>query len=193
MLTQDIDFSCSAAGVCTARAPGVFDKFRALQQLLNNFAGVSLIVDGKIGNDTTTALNNTLGPIRQATVVLSPADIAAQVVELTRELGGFLAQQPAAQAAPVEASGAIQNAIFACKTDPSSPTCTQARNLCKYVKGSEQAQLPGIALLCENTESSTWGWWLAAGVAVAAGVGGVIWYRRRRLGKSQPRALPATT
>lgn len=178
MLTVDVDYKCSPS-LCYGVGHTV-DQFKALQVTINRFAAqlgfAPLTIDGLLGDATltaATAIASSIGIVAPPTTVDA---LAANADTLTIQFSAGLSTDGAADVA-----SSVQLAIEACNGDINSPLCTQAKAMCKYAAGTDQAGLPGIADLCfVATGQRKWAIGFGVGLLAATLIGAAaIVYRRR--------------
>lgn len=204
-LTQGVDFKCNAS-ICFG-VGAVHDQFKALQTAINGFAAIGssftpLVVDGFIGDKTVVAANAAAklagapspGTTREA-VATNALALTAQLQSMLQDLAivGVTSQSDTASTSPPttpakiltteppppEIDAVTQQAVAACRASRTSPTCTRAKQLCRTVRGTAQANVEEIREICDSTRVPIWVWLLAGTGAVAAiGIG--LYARRRR-------------
>ncbi len=174
-LTLGVDFNCNAS-ICYGIGAQNHALFQQLQQVLNQY-GAGLAVDGFIGANTVNAVR-TIANQRGLTIAgTTKESIAASADAIIAQLQHAIV---ATGEMPPEIESAVQQALNACRFDKSSPTCANAKTLCKTVRGTASAKLPGINELCA-TRLPLWARWTVGLTAVAGlAVGGVVAYRHHR-------------
>jgi lysozyme family protein len=204
-LTQGVDFKCNTT-ICFG-VGAVHDQFKALQTAINGFATIGsgftpLVVDGFIGDKTVAAANVAAklagapspGATREA-VATNALALTAQLQSMLQDLAIVGVTQPdaiattspptvpakilATEPPPPEIDAVVQQAVAACRASRTSPTCTRAKQLCRTVRGTTQAQVDEIREICDATRVPIWVWVLAGTGAVAA-IGLGLYARRRR-------------
>lgn len=175
--TLGVDFNCNAS-ICYGIGASNHALFQQLQQVLNQH-GAQLAVDGFIGDATVAAVKAVGSKLGVALPSSSRNVVAAGVEDILAKLQTSLvaATEPAP---PAEIESVVQQAISSCRTDKSSPTCANAKALCKTVRGTPNAKLPGVDELCA-VRLPLWARW-TIGIAAVGGltVGGVVAYRHYR-------------
>jgi len=172
-----VDFNCNAS-ICYGVGANNHALFQQLQQVLNQH-GAGLTIDGFIGDATVAAVKIVGGKLRVALPSASRNAVAAGADTIITQLQHSLvaATEPAP---PAEIESVVQQAITSCRTDKSSPSCANAKALCKTVHGTPNAKLPGIDELCA-VRLPLWARWTLGIVAVGGlAVGGVVAYRHYR-------------
>jgi len=174
-LVLGVDFNCNAS-ICYGVGAKNHALFQQLQQVLNQY-GVGLVVDGFIGDNTVAAVKNVGSARGLALPSASRNAVAANASAIIAQLSQAVT---VANDPPPEIESTIQQAILSCRADKSSPTCASAKTLCKTVRGTANAKLPGIDELCA-VRLPLWARWTIGVTAFAAiSVGGVVAYRHHR-------------
>jgi lysozyme family protein len=180
-LKLGVDFNCNAS-ICYGIGATSDALFRRLQQTLNAY-GAGLVVDGRIGANTVSAVQRISRERALPWTSASREVIAANADAIVAQLAS-LALPPAEP--PPEIMSVVQQAVTACRQDRSSPTCTNAKALCKTVRGTPNAQLPGVGELCAAVRLPLWMRWTIGALAVfGIATGSVIAYRHYRRAKTR--------
>jgi len=174
-LTLGVDFNCNAS-ICYAIGANNHALFQQLQQVLNQY-GAGLTVDGFIGDNTVAAVARVANQRGLTVAGTTRQTIAANAHQIITAFSQALAP---VNDPPPEIESVVQQALTSCREDKSSPTCANAKALCKTVRGTPNAKLPGIDELCA-VRLPLWARWTIGVTAVAAiSVGGVVAYRHHR-------------